>query len=108
MATISAVVATVATVATAAIAAIAAATSTASKHLESEIFIFVNFPNCFLNLFQCFAAMIFHGERNFLPNLYDFLPPYAATENRTHVSRVEPHRRTSIQDALPAEQLQSE
>ena len=61
VATISAVVAT------AAIAAIAAATSTASKHLESEIFIFVNFPN----LFPYFAPQIellgFFMYRGFFP-----------------------------------------
>ena len=98
VATISAVVAA------AAIAAIAAATSTASEHLESEIF-FVYFPNSALISAFCAtdgAARIFHVEIIFSPNLYDFLPPYAAKRNRTHVTRVAPHRGILIQDALPS------
>ena len=58
-------------------------------------------------LFLCFAPQVallgFLIERGIFPISMIFLPPYAATWNQTHVSRVASHRGTLIQDTLPTE-----
>ena len=51
------------------------------------------------------ALLGFFIERGIFPNLYDFLPPYAAIGNQLNISRCAPYTGTLNQDGLPIELL---